>query len=234
MTKKWVVLLIVTVFIMLNIVTVNAYTIDYSYASNGSEFTSKFSGSLNDFELLTFENISLGDVNSLNTKNGLPWAWTGNATIVNGSVSNQYAAPYGLGAIDISNYIAVPNPIANGSVKVQLGCLYNYFGLWWGSIDSYNTLSFYNGNTLVASITGSDAVRAIEANGNQKAPSTNLYVNIFDIPSFDSFEMKSTGYAFEADNITVGNTAPVPEPSTMALIGFSMFCIVIYSKRRRK
>lgn len=231
--KRLVVLLIAVVVIMLNTIIVNAYTIDYSYALNGTEFTSKFSGTLNDFKLLTFNNVSPGDINSSNTKNSLPWTWTGDATIVNGSISGKYAAPYGVGAVDASNYISVPNPVSNGSVMVQLGHLYNYFGLWWGSVDGYNTLSFYNGNTLVASITGQDATRASAANGNQSAPSTNLYVNIFDLPSFDSFQMKSTSYAFEADNIAVGNTMPVPEPSTMVLIGLGMFCIVIYSKRRQ-
>ena len=30
------------------------------------------------------------------------------------------------------------------------------------------------------------------ANGNQTAPSTNLYVNILDLPEFDKFAMTST------------------------------------------
>jgi len=56
------------------------------------------------------------------------------------------------------------------------------------------------------------------ANGNQTAPSTNLYVNFFDLPAFDSFMMTSLNFAFEGDNIAVGN-APVPEPATMFLLG---------------
>jgi PEP-CTERM motif-containing protein len=176
MMKKIASLLAVAALMMaLNTEYANAYTFAYSFVLNGTEFTSKYSRTLNDYQLLAFNNGSLGDVNSSSTKSGLPWTWTGNATVVNGSLSGQYPAPYGLGAVD----------------TFQLGKLYNFFGLWWGSVDSFNTLSFYDG-----------------------------------------FKMKCTQYAFEDDNIAVGNIAPVPEPGTMALLGIGMLGLVVYGKRR--
>ena len=87
----------------------------------------------------------------------------------------------------------MPNPAGGntGSFTAELGGLYNYFGLFWGSVDAYNTLSFYKGADLVASFTGIDITSPNAANGNQSAPYTNLYVN-FDLPEFDSFTMSST------------------------------------------
>ncbi|MDW8443020.1 MAG: hypothetical protein RML45_00905 [Acetobacteraceae bacterium] len=40
--------------------------------------------------------------------------------------------------------------------------LYFYFGLLWGSVDAYNTLAFYNGATLIGSITGNDVTASSE------------------------------------------------------------------------
>ncbi|GFE60653.1 PEP-CTERM sorting domain-containing protein [Geobacter sp. AOG2] len=231
--KKMMVLLAGAVLLLTQNTAVNAYTIDYSHATTGSEFTSNYSSTLNDFKLLTFDGTTPGNVNSSSTKSDLPWTWTGTATVVNGSATGLYAAPFGAGTADTSNFLAVPNPTANGSVRVQLGALYNYFGLWWGSVDSYNTLSFYNGDMLVASFTGADAISASVANGNQTASSTNLYVNFLDLPLFDRFVMGSTNFAFEADNIAIGNSAlPVPEPGTMVLLGIGLFAVATCCKRR--
>ena len=194
----------------------SAYIIDYdNYTEDGNEFTSSFSGAL----VETFE----GDLN---------FDWDGDYLVVSGS-SGQYAAPYGVSAADASKYISVPNLIANGAATASLGAFYNYFGLWWGSVDSYNSLEFYNGTTLLETIIGSDLITPVPANGNQTLPTNNLYVNFYDLPSFDSFKMVSTNYAFEADNIAVG-VAPVPEPSTVLLLGCGLIGLAWFSRKQRK
>jgi hypothetical protein len=82
-----------------------------------------------------------------------------------------------------------------------------YFGLLWGSIDSYNSLDFYNGDTLIGTVTGSDVTST--PNGNQGAQGTR-YVNIFSDATFNKVVMRSEqAYAFEFDNVAV------PEPTTM-------------------
>lgn len=204
--------------------TASATTINYSSTDTSANKTSSYT-SLNNFQLETFDNADLGSVAS-----GLDqgWTWTGSASIVNGSQST-YAAPYGLTQADQTRYVTVPNPQSSGSVTVNLGGgIYDYFGLWWGSADAYNTLDFVRNGSVVESWTGSQAMSPYAANGNQTASLTNRYVNFLNLPDFDSFKMTSTQFAFEADNIAVGK---VPEPMTMLLMGTGMVGLIAVRRK---
>jgi hypothetical protein len=186
-----------------NATTINSYYVPSG--SGGNELTSPYSG----VTVETFDG------------NALLWLWSGNGAVLNGSTGIN-AAPFGVFAQDTTNYVTVPTTGGSGSYTATLGANYNYFGIWWGSMDAYNTLSFYNGANEVASFTGSDPdIAGLYANGDQTSFFTNFYVNFLDLPSFNSFTMTSTQYAFEADNIAVGQV-PVPEPATMLLLGLGL------------
>jgi hypothetical protein len=151
------------------------------------------------------------------------WIWSGDADIVTGSLSGRYAAPYNSGLMnspDDTRYLTLPKASdldGIGSASVTFGgASYNYLGLFWGSIDTYNTIGFLSDDNVVASFTGSDVYR--NANGNQSAPPTNRYMNFIDMPDFDEVRFTSTQFAFEIDNVAAGAT-PVPLPTSLLLLG---------------
>lgn len=146
---------------------------------------------------------------------------SGDYAIYADSIGGQSAEPYGFGAGN--DFLSVPNPTNNGSATVELGDSYNYFGLFWGSVDRYNSISFYDSNDiLLASVGGAD-IQGLLANGNQTSWESNRFINFFftDGMSYDSYKMTSNGYAFETDNHAYGNVA-VSEPATVALFGLGL------------
>jgi len=143
----------------------------------------------------------------------------GDMILTSGNASGLYAAPAG----DSTGYVSVPNPSATSlTATFNLGATADYFGLYWGSIDSYNSIAFYLNNILVASFSGTDIVGS-SANGNQISYTSNRFIN-FDFGSdlFDSVSLTSYGFAFESDNHAFRKSASVTEPWTLALFGFGL------------
>jgi hypothetical protein len=171
----------------------------------------------------TFDNLSseaYGTTVPFGSFSDVGASFSGSGVVHTGQGSpNVYATPLG----DTTNYMAV---LGGGSEEIAYSTLMNSFGLYWGSIDTYNSLAFYNGGTLVATITGSDVAPPLSANGGQADHASNAYVLISALPQFDRVVAASSSYSFEFDNVVARGatlSAAVPEPSTwaMLLIGFA-------------
>jgi fibronectin-binding autotransporter adhesin len=131
---------------------------------------------------------------------------SGDAGVVHGS-SGVSAAPF-MGPVpgqaDTANYLSIG---ANGAETIFFASEQNDFGLYWGSVDSFNTINFYNGTTLVASYSGAD-VAPLLSNGNQGSFASNGYVEFLDLSPFNKVVLATGGSnAFEIDNVSAGLTS---------------------------
>lgn len=185
---------------------------------------------------VNFDNLASG--NAGGASGGVQVSFSGDGQIVTGSASGVYAAPYlsnnnGVLFGDASNGPDATSYVTSGigSAKFMFPAFEHYVGLLWGSVDSYNTLSFYDGATLVGTMTGTDVTAA--ANGDQGINGT-YYVNIISTLGFDSVVATSSSYAFEFDNVAYDTSQNIltPEPFSLALFGTGLALLVGRRKRR--
>jgi hypothetical protein len=189
--------------------------------------TSAFSGQAG-YTTFDFESAPLGPV--------LQAPYSGNGRIVTGSVGGQYAAPQTAAHPNTSRYLAVPTQTSGTmSVSIDAPTLSNYFGLWWGSVDNYNTIAFFNGNTQVASFGGSmlrGVPNPVLTPGTQ---SEAAYFNFAftDGDAFTRVVLLSTSFALESDNHVFGATV-IPVPGAAVLLMSGVLGMLFAVRRRRK
>ena len=131
----------------------------------------------------------------------------------------------------------------------------NYFGYWLSALDAGNQVQFYNGSTLVGSLTPSDVLSQTGScpaslycgNPNpafhgQDNGEPFAFINFYDTTgTFNKvvfFESPAVG-GYESDNHTVGfytKIGGVPEPSTWAMmgLGFAGLAFAGYRSSRRR
>jgi fibronectin-binding autotransporter adhesin len=178
-------------------------------------------------------------------------SFSGGGVIVKGASSGNYAPPWlgPVGFADPFRYLAVGG---GQSETVLFGSEKTAFGLYWGSIDSYNTISFYN--TAVSSsvptykLTGDQLTAAITSGpklvdgGGQTGFKSNGFVS-FSGPGlgfFNEVVLSSSSNAFEVADLeafgpkSLGSPVPgVPETSTwaMMILGFLGVGFVAYRRK---
>ncbi len=184
---------------------------------------------------VNFDNLPLGS--AAGTSGGVSVSFNPDGQVVQGASAGTYAAPF----ISNSNGLLFGDPTVSGadttkylstglgSVSLVFPVLETYLGLLWGSVDDYNSLSFYNGATLVGALTGLDVTAS--ADGDQGVNGT-YYVNILSTLAFDRVVASSTGYAFEFDNVAYNPTNPVPEPISLGLLGLGVIGLGLMRRRK--
>jgi hypothetical protein len=100
-----------------------------------------------------------------------------------------------------------------------------YFGLYWGSPSSLDTLLIYNGSSQLLSYSGSNLSTASYVSFNAAAGTT-----------FNAVALVSAQCCFENNNESYVTAAvpATPEPGTMTLSGGAIVALPLYFYRRRR
>ncbi len=213
----------------------------FAWALPASAFTITQGGTTvtNEGQYTSVAGATTVNFNSPAPNGGLPsspvyTSTVGTPAVVTGNSSGQYAAPIG----DTTPYLTIsptgsipPSRGGTGPVTIDFssvgGGLMNYFGLYWGTIDTYNSIAFYRGATQIGS--------TISGGSNGLAKDSTAYVNFtFTSPSeyFDRVVLTSTSAAFETDNHAY-REVPIP-PSFLGLLMAGGIGAIKVGRRQRQ
>lgn len=141
--------------------------------------------------------------------------------LVSGSSLHTFLAPTG----DNSTYVSTGSGVV---LDQMLPKDTNYYGFYWGSLDTYNVFSITDSNGNTFSISGATLASDfnIAADGN-----SSYFVNFFAAPgaTFTAAGFGSGINAFEFDNVATAT----PEPGTVAMLAGGLL-ILVGTVRRRK
>jgi hypothetical protein len=134
---------------------------------------------------------------------------------------------------DITRYLAVSIlGDARGTTPVTIAFAnpLDYFGLYWGTPSANNSISFFNGDTLLQSFTGDALLSTVTSRGA-------VYANFFAEPGefFNKVVLSDSSIAFESDNhaYKVAASESVPEPVT-SLTAFASVVAGVLMKRQQQ
>ncbi|MBN9064168.1 MAG: hypothetical protein BGP06_12835 [Rhizobiales bacterium 65-9] len=175
-----------------------------------------------------FEGAAVGALTSGYSEAGITF------TTVSPSVQVKQMPSDGDGAFPFGDtstkYVSV---LGGATLEMSFGSAMSKLGFYWGSIDGYNSISFYKGGSLVETVSGSVVLPSLVDNGGQASFSSNRYVTLVMASgvSFDTVRFSSSSNSFEFDNIAAG----VPEPSTwaMMLLGFAGLSFASYRRSKK-
>ena len=178
---------------------------------------------------------------SLNSVIGSAPAWTNlPISFTLGSTSGQISFTGSAGTsangfirnTDGSNYAGTYLEAANGSAVIDFNTQQKFFSMRWGSVDPTNTLTFYNGNQLLQSITGAQAMAARTAWSESESYDAGFS---FGEIGFTRVVASAPGaHAFEFVDIAVSDVAApdvAPIPLNAASLGGLMsFLMMIFMR----
>lgn len=209
---------------------------DYSnFVNSGSSTIPNLGNRLIDFNSTPFSSGSLISTTPIFLGENQEAAFSGRGRIVTGSRRRRYAAPAADTAgdgttnnTDNTPYLAIGGRQERGPVQLSFKYpIISTLGFLWGSVDSYNSVRFQRGSSLLAEFTGSDVINFPTGD---RTPTGTRFVNfVAEGPSdyFDTVIFGSSRAAFELDDIRY---TEVPTPALLpGLVGIGVAAL-----RKRK
>ena len=188
-----------------------------------------------------FDGVALGNAGGA-TPSGIDVSFTGSAQAVQGSLANEYAAPWIFSSTDPAITTPFGHPAGPDgpdtstyltagvdTIDLKLPTDVNLFGLLIGSVDDYNSFKFLKDGTLVATLTGADILA--NPNGNQGPDGTRYVLFTADTGvSFNELQIDSSQKAAEVDDASF---KAVPEPASLSLMGAGLAGFGFKKRRAR-
>lgn len=162
------------------------------------------------------------------------YSYPSGTTIVRSTGQANVAAPP-LG--DTTPYVSIgPSPNAS-PVNITFEAPLDQFGLYWGSVDAYNSISFFRNLTdTTAFITYGGTAIIPTADGSQLTDENNPYVDFLAQNSneyFSKVELSSTTQAFENDNHSYRRAAiPYELSPGLGSLVLAAWGVMVQLKRR--
>jgi hypothetical protein len=146
-----------------------------------------------------------------------------NSPFVSGSVAGEYAAPGQDG--DTSQYMTLGSPNRPSAVAITFSTPILYYGLYLGSPDAYNVMTFHFDDGSTQTLTGQDLVTlSQDTEFTPTAWGSADYIDFGFSGPVSEIDLSSNQAAFETDNHAFIAT---PEPEAARLIGLGLLGIVV-------
>ena len=161
---------------------------------------------------------------------------TSGGDIVRGRLEGQTGDPWA----DNTPYLVIPGIGQNLNNKLTLSLTglasgANYFGMYFGSVDTYNNVKFTLSDGHVINLDGTTIANALSAvaSGGQFTTNSNVYVDFFAVgATISTIQFSSSTRALEVDNFAFG-LSPVPAPGAFALFGLGLLGLGATRRRMR-
>jgi len=155
---------------------------------------------------MNFDSQPLGVISGSFSVGDWTFSAANNSQIKISSDSNG-AQPY----LTTGNYLSV---LGGGTIDINFSAR-NTISFYWGSVDSYNSIKFFN--SITGDVVTGGMVSPLLPNGCQTSTDCNGYVTFTSDTPFTKVELSSSSNSFEITNISA-----VPEPTTwaMMILGF--------------
>ena len=178
--------------------------------------------------VLAFDDLPVG---------ALPfYAFVGGALSGSGAILDIWLPESAQPAGDTTKYLAVSYPDKAGAVQLSFSEPEDYFGLYWGSLDSWNSIAFFSNHAQIAAFTGTDIAElaGLAADGDQQSFASNRYINFYlGAASYDRVALSTANFNFEIDNISFGDPpAEIPEPRALMILGLALGGALIWRRHR--